>query len=77
MFFFIKKNLKKNQNLSGNMFLGYIYMKIVFLLNQEKKYYFLAFINKIFPRLVEIYFAGLRGRKILQEINIQKGLTKT
>ena len=52
-------------------------MKIVFSVNQREKYYFLAFIKEIFPRLAEILFAGLPSRKILQETNIQKGLTKT
>ena len=54
-----------------------INMKIVFSVNQREKYYFLVFINEIFPRLAEILFAGLRSRKILQETNIQNGLTKT
>ena len=38
-----------------------------------KRYYFLAFIYEIFPRLGDIYFGGLVGGKILREANIQNG----
>ena len=48
-----------------------------FPLNRGEKYYFLTFIYEMFPRLGEIYFFGLCGWKILQETNLQKGLTKT
>ena len=41
-----------------------------------KRYYFLAFIYKMFPHLGEIYFGGLLGGKILREANIENGLHK-
>ena len=51
-------------------------MKIAFSLFSRltgKRFYFLAFIYEIFPRLGEIYLGKLLGGKILREANIQNG----
>ena len=48
-------------------------MNVVFLLFFRltgKRYYFFMFIYEIFPRLSDIYFGGLLGKKTLREVNI-------
>ena len=49
---------------------------VVFLLNWGNRYYFLAFICEIFPRLDEINYSWLLGGKVSKEINIQNGFHK-
>ena len=49
-------------------------MNVVFLLffrlAGKRYYYFFTFTYEIFPRLSDIYFGVLLGRKTLREVNI-------
>ena len=47
-----------------------VYFPLFFPLTGKRYYYFFTFIYEIFPRLGDIYFGVLLGRKTLREVNI-------